>query len=430
MATTADDGSTCDGADLFAELFRLYELARPDDYHSKGRWNVQQLRIDLELIEAHRRQAMAPEPPPLSELTVPQPMVAKPPSGPPPLNKLRLAGRFLERSVAGRRASMAASTAGRLGAASRFARPLLPGRATLPTRPGSLASKSPGAIGSKAVPMLPRRPTPALARSSNGVVKTILKNKLRPQQQVPTYSQAVKRSPVYGGASALAKRPVSRAVIGSGPTSPRSQPEVQRRVGSLAGGSSVLSYRGEARNGTFRSPAAGGGLLPKRLAPAPVGRTAGGLTTPRAGAAMNGSASRPGSTSSSFSAARSGGAFSSRPGVAGAGARTPLGASRSPPALPTRPGTLGASRSAPALPTRPGSRPGSLMSARAGATAGSRPAAPTARPYSASTRPTQSFTRPAPYSAGAGRAASRPTAASSTPRRAVGAIGAAPGYLR
>ncbi|CAE8734906.1 unnamed protein product, partial [Polarella glacialis] len=63
---TAEDG-VASGEELFKSLLRIFPLATPWDYFKNGRWQVELLQIDTDLVEAHRREAAAPEPPPLEE---------------------------------------------------------------------------------------------------------------------------------------------------------------------------------------------------------------------------------------------------------------------------------------------------------------------------------------------------------------------------
>lgn len=59
------------GADLFKELLRVYDVAEFEDYIKNGQWQDEQMRVDLQLVEAHRREAGASEPIPLSEVKMP-----------------------------------------------------------------------------------------------------------------------------------------------------------------------------------------------------------------------------------------------------------------------------------------------------------------------------------------------------------------------
>lgn len=59
------------GAELFKELLRVYDVAEFEDYIKNGQWQDEQMRVDLQLVEAHRREAGASEPIPLSEVKMP-----------------------------------------------------------------------------------------------------------------------------------------------------------------------------------------------------------------------------------------------------------------------------------------------------------------------------------------------------------------------
>jgi len=64
------DGKT--GLELFRELTRLYSEANVEDYYKMGKWNNRTLRIDWCLLDAHRKEAGAPMPPPLEDVPVPK----------------------------------------------------------------------------------------------------------------------------------------------------------------------------------------------------------------------------------------------------------------------------------------------------------------------------------------------------------------------
>lgn len=67
------------GAELFKELLRVYDVAEVEDYVKNGQWVDELMRVDIQLVEAHRRQGGAPEPIPLSEVKMP--VVANMPGG-------------------------------------------------------------------------------------------------------------------------------------------------------------------------------------------------------------------------------------------------------------------------------------------------------------------------------------------------------------
>lgn len=59
------------GSELFRELLRVFPGAVVEDYYKGGRWEVENLLIDAELMERHREEAGAPEPPSLEEIPEP-----------------------------------------------------------------------------------------------------------------------------------------------------------------------------------------------------------------------------------------------------------------------------------------------------------------------------------------------------------------------
>jgi len=59
------------GAELFKELYRIYPLAEVEDYYKQGIWNNDLMKSDLRLIEAHRREAGAPDVKELEDIKFP-----------------------------------------------------------------------------------------------------------------------------------------------------------------------------------------------------------------------------------------------------------------------------------------------------------------------------------------------------------------------
>lgn len=59
------------GAELFKELLRVYPVAEVDDYFKHGQWKDEVMKVDLMLIEQHRKEAGAPDPVPLDEVVLP-----------------------------------------------------------------------------------------------------------------------------------------------------------------------------------------------------------------------------------------------------------------------------------------------------------------------------------------------------------------------
>lgn len=72
MAEESDERLLKSGSELFHELLRVYSVAEVDDYFKAGQWKDELMRTDLQLVEKHRREAGAPEPPDLSEVKLPE----------------------------------------------------------------------------------------------------------------------------------------------------------------------------------------------------------------------------------------------------------------------------------------------------------------------------------------------------------------------
>jgi len=66
-----DDKKKKPPKELFRELLRFYPRAQVDDYFKNGAWLVEEMIIDTVLLEAHRKEAGAPDPPALSEVKLP-----------------------------------------------------------------------------------------------------------------------------------------------------------------------------------------------------------------------------------------------------------------------------------------------------------------------------------------------------------------------
>lgn len=58
------------GVELFKEVLRVYPVAEVDDYF-KGMWRNDLMRLDLQMLYAHMREAGAPYPPPLEHVKLP-----------------------------------------------------------------------------------------------------------------------------------------------------------------------------------------------------------------------------------------------------------------------------------------------------------------------------------------------------------------------
>jgi len=72
------------GAELFKELLRVYPGACPEDYFANGAWRDDLLSIDWQLVQAHREEAGAEDPPPLEDIVMPElpKVTARAPLGP------------------------------------------------------------------------------------------------------------------------------------------------------------------------------------------------------------------------------------------------------------------------------------------------------------------------------------------------------------
>lgn len=98
------------GAELFRELMRLLPTVNIEDYCKAGIWQNNLIKLDMEVVEAHRREAGAPDPPPLSKVPMPslpsvpkalQPGLVKPTMALPAatMSMSRLAGQALNTAV-------------------------------------------------------------------------------------------------------------------------------------------------------------------------------------------------------------------------------------------------------------------------------------------------------------------------------------------
>eukprot|EP00929_Paragymnodinium_shiwhaense_P042497 TRINITY_DN21980_c0_g1_i1.p2 TRINITY_DN21980_c0_g1~~TRINITY_DN21980_c0_g1_i1.p2 ORF type:complete len:291 (-),score=57.39 TRINITY_DN21980_c0_g1_i1:237-1109(-) len=71
------------GVELFKELLRHNPAAHHEDYYRNYVWDDTVLRLDIEILACHRREAGAPDPIPLSEVMMPYlPMPPQPPKAP------------------------------------------------------------------------------------------------------------------------------------------------------------------------------------------------------------------------------------------------------------------------------------------------------------------------------------------------------------
>lgn len=70
------------GAELFKELLRVYPVAEVEDYYkgsgATGQWKDDIIRLDLQMMYAHTREAGAPYPPKLEDVVLPADMPKAP----------------------------------------------------------------------------------------------------------------------------------------------------------------------------------------------------------------------------------------------------------------------------------------------------------------------------------------------------------------
>jgi len=71
------------GPELFKELLRVYPVAEVEDYFKAGQWKNDQMKVDLQLIHMHRREAGAPDPIALEDVRMPEMPQAGPVAGMP-----------------------------------------------------------------------------------------------------------------------------------------------------------------------------------------------------------------------------------------------------------------------------------------------------------------------------------------------------------
>lgn len=143
------------GPELFRELLRQLPMVFLEDYYKNGVWQNDLMRLDIQILAAHKMEAGAPDPPPLSEVQMPE----VPQSATMLLNPstmLRTAGGALTAPTIphpGGVGSLAAPTISLQGLAGTVVRPpgmataLIPGlAATGPTGVGLVAPSRPGAL--------------------------------------------------------------------------------------------------------------------------------------------------------------------------------------------------------------------------------------------------------------------------------------------
>jgi len=60
------------GQDLFMEILRIYETAEYEDYFKGNMWKNDLMKTDYVLLDAHRKEAGAPDPPALEDVELPE----------------------------------------------------------------------------------------------------------------------------------------------------------------------------------------------------------------------------------------------------------------------------------------------------------------------------------------------------------------------
>jgi len=60
------------GAELFKELFRIYPVAEPADYFKNGVWKDDIMKMDIGLVQAHRKESGTPDAPDLKDVEMPE----------------------------------------------------------------------------------------------------------------------------------------------------------------------------------------------------------------------------------------------------------------------------------------------------------------------------------------------------------------------
>eukprot|EP00930_Biecheleria_cincta_P054023 TRINITY_DN3989_c0_g2_i1.p1 TRINITY_DN3989_c0_g2~~TRINITY_DN3989_c0_g2_i1.p1 ORF type:complete len:329 (+),score=95.19 TRINITY_DN3989_c0_g2_i1:110-1096(+) len=142
--TIADLVKDKSGPELFKELYRQLPLVEYQDYYKNGVWQNDLMRLDIEVIDAHRKEAGAPDVAPLEELEFPE---LPPPVQVPSVQPLVRPGMPL----AGTPAAAAAEALARLSAQQQAVGGVAPIAGTLPA--GAAAATSPiAAAGAVVVP--------------------------------------------------------------------------------------------------------------------------------------------------------------------------------------------------------------------------------------------------------------------------------------
>lgn len=81
LASLSSDALAKTGPELFRELLRVYTMADVEDYCKNGVWQDAQMKVDMQLIEAHRKEAGSEDPPPIDEVVLPEDAMPQKPAG-------------------------------------------------------------------------------------------------------------------------------------------------------------------------------------------------------------------------------------------------------------------------------------------------------------------------------------------------------------
>jgi len=208
-----DENGEKSGPECFRALLRVFPSARLEDYYKNGVWQTETILIDTELIEAHRKESGAPEPPPLEEVKLPdiRPAGARP---------FTLLGTLKPPAAFGatKPSGLLPSSAPSAGSASRY--PLL---ARTPPPSGSLAGTS--RLVQRIPPLKPpaRLPTSSYGSTRLAEQRVPLRAPTRAREAAEESDNAEgpKRPPLI--------RPAVRPATSSGAPAPSSGPASELR---------------------------------------------------------------------------------------------------------------------------------------------------------------------------------------------------------
>mmetsp|Transcript_16937 Transcript_16937/g.43185 ORF Transcript_16937/g.43185 Transcript_16937/m.43185 type:complete len:329 (+) Transcript_16937:109-1095(+) len=130
------------GPELFRELMRQLPLVVLDDYYKHGIWQNDLMRLDIQILNAHRLEAGAPDVPPLSEIKIPE--IPDPPKPLTSVTAPQLLGGLIR--------PVAVTAAGALRPVSALTAPALNLPATSLRAPGAAATGPAAAVQTVAPP--------------------------------------------------------------------------------------------------------------------------------------------------------------------------------------------------------------------------------------------------------------------------------------